>query len=82
MVGRGLTTFTCTKELAQGVLDAVEAHWQIYEQAKILHRDISAGNIMLADEGRGVLVDWDLSNSRDHPTTRRERAVSPSLKDS
>ena len=29
--------------------------------AKVLHRDKSAGNIMITDEGRGLLVDWDLS---------------------
>ena len=31
--------------------------------ANILHRDISAGNIMITEEGRGLLVDWDLSKS-------------------
>ena len=31
--------------------------------ANILHRDISAGNIMITEKGRGLLVDWDLSKS-------------------
>lgn len=29
-------------------------------KAGVLHRDISAGNIMIT-EGRGFLIDWDLS---------------------
>jgi serine/threonine protein kinase len=31
--------------------------------ANVLHRDISAGNIMITEEGRGLLVDWDLSKN-------------------
>ena len=31
--------------------------------ANILHRDISAGNIMITEKGRGLLVDWDLSKA-------------------
>jgi RIO-like serine/threonine protein kinase len=38
------------------------AHKQAYEWAKILHRDISAGNIILTDDGKGLLIDWDLCN--------------------
>ncbi|KIJ59178.1 hypothetical protein HYDPIDRAFT_118768 [Hydnomerulius pinastri MD-312] len=70
VVGRSLTAFSSTKELAKGMLDAVEAHWHAYEDARILHRDISAGNILLTDEG-GLLIDWDLCKSRDYHTRRR-----------
>jgi serine/threonine protein kinase len=28
--------------------------------AQILHRDISAGNILITDKGKGLLIDWDL----------------------
>jgi serine/threonine protein kinase len=38
------------------------AHKQAYEGPKILHRDISAGNIILTDDGNGLLIDWDLCN--------------------
>jgi RIO-like serine/threonine protein kinase len=37
------------------------AHTAAYEKAHILHRDISAGNIMITDNGSGMLIDWDLS---------------------
>ena len=30
-----------------------------FTNAKILHRDISTGNIMISPEGRGILNDWD-----------------------
>lgn len=36
------------------------AHGAAYEQAKVLHRDISAGNILIDKDGKGVLIDWDL----------------------
>jgi RIO-like serine/threonine protein kinase len=38
------------------------AHKQAYEWAKILHCDISVGNIILTDDGKGLLIDWDLCN--------------------
>ena len=28
--------------------------------AEILHRDISVGNIMISEGGRGFLIDWDM----------------------
>ena len=30
-----------------------------FEKEKILHRDISVGNVMIGPNGRGVLNDWD-----------------------
>ena len=39
------------------------AHRLAHDMANILHRDISAGNIMITEKGRGLLVDWDLSKA-------------------
>ena len=32
-----------------------------FKGARILHRDISAGNILITDSGSGMFFDWDLS---------------------
>ncbi len=38
------------------------AHFFAWADAKVLHRDISAGNIMIDPTTRGgFLIDWDLS---------------------
>jgi RIO-like serine/threonine protein kinase len=41
------------------------AHKVAYEVAGYLHRDISAGNIMI-HKGRGLLIDWDLAKKKDN----------------
>ncbi|KIL55725.1 hypothetical protein M378DRAFT_17686 [Amanita muscaria Koide BX008] len=40
--------------------DAMQAHQHAYFNAHVLHRDISAGNILITYEGKGLLIDWDL----------------------
>jgi serine/threonine protein kinase len=37
------------------------AHRDAYYKARILHRDVSAGNILITEKGGGILIDWDLS---------------------
>ena len=37
------------------------AHAAAYNNARILHRDISGGNILITEKGTGILIDWDLS---------------------
>ncbi|KAF9235323.1 hypothetical protein BU15DRAFT_51528 [Melanogaster broomeanus] len=71
VVGRGLVFFKCTKELAQSVLDSMRAHWHAYNDAQILHRDVSAGNIIITNSGQGLLIDWDLSKPLSVTTKRR-----------
>ena len=37
------------------------AHTTAFNKTRILHRDVSAGNILITDKGTGILIDWDLS---------------------
>lgn len=50
-----------------------------YEQANILHRDISPNNILIYN-GSALLIDWDLSKSQENIQQAREseRTVRPS----
>ena len=51
------------------------AHTAAYERARILHRDISAGNILITDSGSGMLIDWDLSKEiKDDDETPRQHS--------
>ncbi|KAF9232336.1 hypothetical protein BU15DRAFT_55110, partial [Melanogaster broomeanus] len=47
------------------------AHWHAYNDAKTLHRDVSAGNIIITNSGQGLLIDWDLSKPLSVTTKRR-----------
>ncbi|KAI9509887.1 hypothetical protein F5148DRAFT_1147929 [Russula earlei] len=40
-------------------------HAVAYKRTKILHRDVSAGNILIRKDGSGILIDWDLSKKED-----------------
>ena len=53
-----LISMTCT--------DLVNlAHSAAYEVAKILHRDVSGGNILIDKDGNGMLIDWDMCKRTD-----------------
>lgn len=63
-VGRPLHTFQSLLELLQVLRDAIKCHRSLYYDAKILHQDVSPGNIIILDgqdEGKpqGVLIDLD-----------------------
>ncbi|KAI0315903.1 hypothetical protein OF83DRAFT_1293074 [Amylostereum chailletii] len=60
-VGRSLKDFTCTHELTAATRDAIEAHRAVFEKLKLLHGDISSGNILITNEGRGILIGWDMA---------------------
>ncbi|KAI6110183.1 hypothetical protein EDD16DRAFT_1898042 [Pisolithus croceorrhizus] len=60
-VRRRLTQFKRTRELAVGIFHAMEAHWKAFEKARVLHRDISVNNILIDENGKGVLIDWALA---------------------
>lgn len=63
--GRPLHTFHSLIELLQVFRDAVKCHRSLCHDAKILHQDISSGNIIILDgqegEGKpkGILIDLD-----------------------
>jgi hypothetical protein len=55
----GTSTAICLFKWCQ--LTYFVAHRHAYEDAEILHRGISVANLLIIDDSRGVLVDWDLS---------------------
>ncbi|CAA7259406.1 unnamed protein product [Cyclocybe aegerita] len=62
-IGVDMCNFTSSKQFLQVVFDAFTAHREAFEKCGILHRDISGGNIMLDENGRGILNDWDLART-------------------
>ncbi|KAH8100024.1 hypothetical protein BXZ70DRAFT_939991 [Cristinia sonorae] len=69
-VGIPLEEYTDSRELCYVVTDAFVAHAGAWKCSKVLHRDVSDGNIVIyidydstpdADgSARGLLIDWDL----------------------
>ncbi|KAI0780330.1 hypothetical protein C8Q74DRAFT_758453 [Fomes fomentarius] len=61
-IGLPLQEFRNFRELTLVMADVVKAHFLAWDDAKVLHRDISAGNIMInPTTRRGFLIDWELS---------------------
>ncbi|KAF8224713.1 hypothetical protein L208DRAFT_1409789, partial [Tricholoma matsutake] len=60
VVARPLTSFYSSREFVSAIADAMQAHQVAYFNAHVLHRDISAGNILITDDNNGLLIDWDL----------------------
>ncbi|KAJ3492695.1 hypothetical protein NLG97_g5211 [Lecanicillium saksenae] len=61
-LARPLTDFNDTLELLTVLRDAIRAHRSLLQDANILHRDISAGNIVITNSSpRGMLIDLDHS---------------------
>ncbi|EJF59441.1 hypothetical protein DICSQDRAFT_138570 [Dichomitus squalens LYAD-421 SS1] len=63
-----VTAFRYGEQLARIILDCIQAHGDAYEKCGILHRDVSAGNILILPTiksgwslWKGVLSDWELS---------------------
>ncbi|KAI0312413.1 hypothetical protein OF83DRAFT_1025319, partial [Amylostereum chailletii] len=64
-IGKPLSKFKTTKQLCEVLRDAIKAHEKAYEIARILHRDVSFGNILITIDGSGILIDWDMCRDRD-----------------
>ncbi|KAH9020339.1 hypothetical protein EDB84DRAFT_1678942 [Lactarius hengduanensis] len=75
-LGEPLHTFKSTRELCEVIRDAITAHTGAYERVGILHRDVSAGNILITEERSGILIDWDLSKKvvKDGSGTQRQHS--------
>ncbi|KAI0368180.1 hypothetical protein BV20DRAFT_475388 [Pilatotrama ljubarskyi] len=73
------TEFRTTEQLIRLMYNCIETHYWAYENHKLLHRDISAGNVLILptlvknDAGvevvrwRGVLTDWELAKRVPEP---------------
>ncbi|RPD57224.1 hypothetical protein L226DRAFT_572563 [Lentinus tigrinus ALCF2SS1-7] len=60
-IGLPLEEFKNFRELSMVFYDAITAHFEAWTKAKVLHRDISVGNILIDPVTRkGILIDWDL----------------------
>ena len=51
------------------------AHDDAFFEADILHRDISVGNIVILNDGTGLLIDWDLCKSMNPESENEERVI-------
>ncbi|KAI8982706.1 hypothetical protein BD414DRAFT_537726 [Trametes punicea] len=65
-VGHPLTEFSSTRELVRVMRDAIIGHREAWALAGVLHRDVSPGNILIADSSQGTYVgflhDFDYSS--------------------
>ncbi|OSD00251.1 hypothetical protein PYCCODRAFT_1393895 [Trametes coccinea BRFM310] len=76
-VGLPLQEFPCGRILVWVIRDAIIAHEDAYKKAKIMHRDISVGNILIIPPNnknkkstyQGLLADWELSKRLDQYTS-------------
>ncbi|VDB88382.1 Bgt-50112, partial [Blumeria graminis f. sp. tritici] len=65
--GRPLQSCRSAREFLVGIRDAILAHRRLRDQARLLHDDVSEGNIILSrpnEEGatEGILIDLDMSS--------------------
>jgi Fungal protein kinase len=77
--GRAIDEFRSVRELLEALRDAIKGHRSLYRDGKILHRDVSKNNIIIADgeneeDPRGLLIDLDLAKEMNSgPSGARHR---------
>ena len=64
--GRAIDRFNSIEEFLEACRDAIKGHQSLYQNANILHRDVSKNNIIIADaendgDPKGMLIDLDLA---------------------
>ncbi|KAH9889454.1 hypothetical protein C8Q73DRAFT_838591 [Cubamyces lactineus] len=73
-VGKPIYEFSNGKQLVKLITECMFAHKEAYDKAKVIHRDISAGNLLMVPVGkttkggtiyRGLLTHWELSKRID-----------------
>lgn len=74
--GRSLHRYESIPEVLYALRDAVKAHRSLYQDGRILHRDINPSNIIIpsysstsdaTDAARGVLIDFDMAKENSEP---------------
>ncbi|SCZ87949.1 BZ3500_MvSof-1268-A1-R1_Chr2-1g04082 [Microbotryum saponariae] len=55
-----LATLENTKQLARALEGAIEGHRQLWNHG-FIHRDVSYGNVMVDQDGKGILIDYNLA---------------------
>ncbi|KAF4619580.1 hypothetical protein D9613_004775 [Agrocybe pediades] len=72
-VGRAVEKFKASKDFLKAVYDAYRAHRAVYEKCRILHCDVSVGNILVTADGKGFLNDWDQARNVEYLVTGPQR---------
>ncbi len=76
-IGRELDTFETTSELLEVFRDCIKAHRSLYQVGKILHQDISEGNILIVSskqpgDPKGILIDMDVARECKAPSKKNQ----------
>ncbi|KAI0663931.1 hypothetical protein C8Q70DRAFT_1049476 [Cubamyces menziesii] len=77
-VGKPLTSFRNMKQLVGVIIVCIRAHGAAYNRKRLIHRDISAGNVLIhpvvvvrngviREEMKPLLADWELAKRVDAP---------------
>ncbi|KAF9554510.1 hypothetical protein CPC08DRAFT_672124 [Agrocybe pediades] len=60
-VGLPIEDFESSKQFLDVVYQAFLAHKAVYTKCQILHRDVSLHNMLVTEEGKAFLNDWDMA---------------------